>query len=77
MKTRAVRDGDFWVLNGVKRWITNASVSDYYTVMAVTDPRLRTRAYGRRFLEALPPARIVSDPGAVAEFYGDGVRATG
>ncbi|MFG2903439.1 acyl-CoA dehydrogenase family protein, partial [Kitasatospora sp. NPDC048286] len=24
MKTRAVRDGDFWVLNGVKRWITNA-----------------------------------------------------
>src|SRR4051812_49763970 len=38
MKTRAVRDGDFYVLNGVKRWITNAGVSDYYTVMAVTDP---------------------------------------
>jgi alkylation response protein AidB-like acyl-CoA dehydrogenase len=27
MKTRAVRDGDGWVLNGVKRWITNAGVS--------------------------------------------------
>ncbi|HET6908560.1 MAG TPA: acyl-CoA dehydrogenase [Mycobacteriales bacterium] len=38
MKTRAVRDGDSYVLNGVKRWITNAGVSDYYTVMAVTDP---------------------------------------
>src|SRR3954451_19567437 len=38
MKTRAVRDGDEYVLNGVKRWITNAGVSDYYTVMAVTDP---------------------------------------
>ena len=38
MKTRAVRDGDHWVLNGVKRWITNAGVSEYYTVMAVTDP---------------------------------------
>jgi alkylation response protein AidB-like acyl-CoA dehydrogenase len=38
MKTKAVRDGDFWVLNGVKRWITNAGVSDFYTVMAVTDP---------------------------------------
>ena len=38
MKTRATRDGDGWVLNGVKRWITNAGVSDYYTVMAVTDP---------------------------------------
>ena len=38
MRTRAVRDGDHWVLNGVKRWITNAGVSEYYTVMAVTDP---------------------------------------
>ena len=38
MKTRAVRDGDGWVLNGVKRWITNAGVSEYYTVFAVTDP---------------------------------------
>src|SRR3954462_12259565 len=38
MKTRAERDGDSWVLNGVKRWITNAGVSEFYTVMAVTDP---------------------------------------
>jgi alkylation response protein AidB-like acyl-CoA dehydrogenase len=43
MKTRAVRDGDFWVLNGVKRWITNAGVSDFYTVMAVTDPTKRSK----------------------------------
>ncbi|GHA50201.1 acyl-CoA dehydrogenase [Streptomyces anthocyanicus] len=43
MKTRAVRDGDFWVLNGVKRWITNAGVSEYYTVMAVTDPDKRSK----------------------------------
>ncbi len=33
-----MRDGDDWVLNGMKRWITNAGVSEYYTVMAVTDP---------------------------------------
>jgi alkylation response protein AidB-like acyl-CoA dehydrogenase len=38
MKTRAVRDGDMWVLNGQKSWITNAGISKYYTVMAVTDP---------------------------------------
>ncbi|HLS33488.1 MAG TPA: acyl-CoA dehydrogenase family protein [Brevibacterium sp.] len=38
MKTRAVRDGDGWTLNGVKTWITNAGASDLYTVMAVTDP---------------------------------------
>jgi alkylation response protein AidB-like acyl-CoA dehydrogenase len=43
MKTKAVRDGDFWVLDGVKRWITNAGVSEYYTVMAVTDPTKRSR----------------------------------
>ncbi|MFI1419395.1 acyl-CoA dehydrogenase [Streptomyces sp. NPDC020731] len=43
MKTRAVRDGDSWVLNGVKRWITNAGESEYYTVMAVTDPTKRSR----------------------------------
>ena len=43
MKTRAVRDGDHYVLNGVKRGITNAGVSEYYTVMAVTDPEKRSR----------------------------------
>ena len=43
MRSRAVRDGDGWVLNGGKRWITNAGVSRYYTVMAVTDPEARSR----------------------------------
>ncbi len=41
MRTRAVRDGDAYVLDGVKRWITNAGVSQYYTVFAVTDPDRR------------------------------------
>ncbi len=38
MKTRAVAKGDDWILNGQKSWISNAGVSSYYTVMAVTDP---------------------------------------
>ncbi|KRE43743.1 acyl-CoA dehydrogenase family protein [Knoellia sp. Soil729] len=38
MKCRAKPDGDDWILNGQKSWITNAGVSDYYTVLAVTDP---------------------------------------
>jgi len=38
MKCRAVRDGDDWVLRGQKSWITNSGVSEYYTVLAVTDP---------------------------------------
>lgn len=38
MRTRARLDGDHWVLNGTKCWITNAGESTWYTVMAVTDP---------------------------------------
>jgi alkylation response protein AidB-like acyl-CoA dehydrogenase len=38
MRTRARLEGDTWVLNGTKAWITNAGISDWYTVMAVTDP---------------------------------------
>jgi alkylation response protein AidB-like acyl-CoA dehydrogenase len=38
MTTSAVRDGDSYVLNGTKYWITNAGISDTYTVFAKTDP---------------------------------------
>src|SRR4051812_16669650 len=38
MKTRAVRDGDSYVITGTKYWITNAGVSDLYTVFAKTNP---------------------------------------
>ena len=43
LTTRAERDGDFWVLNGEKAWITNAGHSDYYLVMARTDPQAGKR----------------------------------
>ncbi len=46
MRTRAVRDGDDWVLNGTKCWITNAGVSAWYTVMAVSDPDAARPANG-------------------------------
>jgi ATP-dependent DNA helicase DinG len=45
-------------------------------VVAILDPRLRTRGYGRRFLEALPPAPLVGDLDAVASFLGARQRAT-
>jgi len=38
MRARAVRDGDDYVLTGSKYWITNAGISDVYTVFAKTDP---------------------------------------
>ncbi|MGQ0845701.1 MAG: acyl-CoA dehydrogenase family protein [Sporichthyaceae bacterium] len=43
MKTKAVPDGDDWILNGSKCWITNAGESQWYTVFAVTDQEKRTR----------------------------------
>lgn len=38
IKTRAVRDGDHWVINGSKLYITNASTADWLCLLAVTDP---------------------------------------
>jgi alkylation response protein AidB-like acyl-CoA dehydrogenase len=55
MKTRAVRDGDHWVLNGAKMWITNAGVSEYYTVMAVTDPFAGARGISAFVVEKSDP----------------------
>jgi alkylation response protein AidB-like acyl-CoA dehydrogenase len=37
LRTSAVRDGDEWVINGTKNWITNAGIADFYVVFAVTD----------------------------------------
>jgi glutaryl-CoA dehydrogenase len=41
MRTRAVRDGEDWILNGTKMWITNGSVADVGTVWACTDEGIR------------------------------------
>ncbi|MGH2979632.1 MAG: acyl-CoA dehydrogenase family protein [Solirubrobacterales bacterium] len=38
MRTRARRDGDEWVIDGTKNWITNLGIADFYLVFAVTDP---------------------------------------
>jgi alkylation response protein AidB-like acyl-CoA dehydrogenase len=41
MRTTAVQDGDEWVINGTKAWITNASIADFYVVFAMTDREAR------------------------------------
>src|ERR1700716_449501 len=38
MLTKAVEDGDDWVIDGTKNWITNLGIADFYVVFAVTDP---------------------------------------
>jgi acyl-CoA dehydrogenase len=48
LRTTAVRDGDEWVINGSKNWITNASIADFYVVFARTsseDGRPRMSAF--------------------------------
>ena len=43
LRTKAIRQGDNWILNGSKKWISNAGVSEFYTVMAQTDPSLGSK----------------------------------
>ncbi|QKW06861.1 acyl-CoA dehydrogenase family protein [Streptomyces sp. NA04227] len=82
MKTKAVRDGDTWVLNGVKRWITNAGVSDFYTVMAVTDPEKRSKGISAFVVEkgdegvsfGAPEKKLGIKGSPTREVYFDNVR---
>jgi alkylation response protein AidB-like acyl-CoA dehydrogenase len=53
MITRAVRDGDEWVINGTKNWITNLGVADFYVVFAKTNPSAgRSRGISAFVVEA-------------------------
>ncbi len=85
MKTRAVRDGDDWVLDGVKRWITNAGVSEFYTVLAVTDPAKKTRGITAFVVEksdegvsfGAPEKKLGIKGSPTREVYFDAVRLPG
>ncbi|MFF4118008.1 acyl-CoA dehydrogenase family protein [Streptomyces sp. NPDC001714] len=62
LRTRAVRDGDSWVINGTKAWITHGGIADFYTVMA------RTGAEGSHGITAfLVPGDAEGLSGAVPE----------
>ncbi len=82
MKTRAVREGDSYVLNGVKRWITNAGVSQFYTVFAVTDPDARSKGISAFVVDRNDPGLSFGAPekklgikgSPTCEVYLDGVR---
>jgi alkylation response protein AidB-like acyl-CoA dehydrogenase len=85
MTTRAVRDGDGWVLDGVKRWITNAGVSEYYTVFAVTDPTKRSKGISAFVVErsdagvsfGAPERKLGIKGSPTCEVYLDAVRIPG
>ncbi len=52
MRCRAVKDGDTYVLSGSKYWITNAGISDFYTIFAKTDPAAGHRGVSCFVVEA-------------------------
>jgi alkylation response protein AidB-like acyl-CoA dehydrogenase len=82
MSTRAVLDGDEYVLDGVKRWITHAGISDYYTVFAVTDPESGSDGISAFVIEKNDPGVSFGAPerklgikgSPTREVYFDGVR---
>ncbi|GAA2098327.1 acyl-CoA dehydrogenase [Streptomyces albiaxialis] len=81
LRTRAVRDGDDWVLHGTKAWITHAGVADFYTVMARTGeegPRGITAFLvpgDAEGLSAAPPERKMGLKGSpTGQLHLDGVR---
>ncbi len=82
MKTRAERDGDHYVLNGAKRWITNAGVSECYTVFAVTEPGAGARGISAFVVEksdsgvsfGAPEKKLGIKGSPTREVYFDNVR---
>jgi len=82
MKSRAVRDGDHFVLDGSKAFITNAGVGDVAVVMAVTDPARGSKGISafildkglRGFSAGLPYRKLGLHASNTAELVFDGVR---
>jgi acyl-CoA dehydrogenase len=63
LQTRAVRDGDSWVINGHKWYSTNGSIADFLIVMAVTDPDARPHQRASMFIvdADAPGVNVVRD----------------
>jgi alkylation response protein AidB-like acyl-CoA dehydrogenase len=58
MKSRAVRDGDFYILNGRKSWVTSGPVADYTVVFMVTNPEKKQKGISAFMVEASTPGYI-------------------
>jgi alkylation response protein AidB-like acyl-CoA dehydrogenase len=81
LRTRAVRDGDHWVITGTKAWITHGGVADFYTVMARTGeegPRGITAflvpADAEGVSAAAPEKKMGMKGSPTAQVHFDGVR---
>ncbi|MCE7736410.1 MAG: acyl-CoA dehydrogenase, partial [Candidatus Heimdallarchaeota archaeon] len=59
LKSRAIKDGDDWIINGSKMWITNGGVADYYVIFANTNPELKHRGVSAFILDKDDPGFTV------------------
>jgi alkylation response protein AidB-like acyl-CoA dehydrogenase len=74
LKTKAERKGDNWVINGSKKWISNAGVSDFYTVVAQTDPALGSKGITAFVIEKSDPGVSFGAPEKKMGFRGSPTR---
>ncbi len=58
MRSRAVRDGDFYVLNGRKSWVTSGPVADYLVVFMMTDPAKKAKGITAFLVDAKTPGYV-------------------
>jgi alkylation response protein AidB-like acyl-CoA dehydrogenase len=58
MKSRAVRDGDFYVLNGRKSWVTSGPVADFVVVFMMTDPSKKQKGVSAFLVESNTPGFV-------------------
>jgi alkylation response protein AidB-like acyl-CoA dehydrogenase len=74
LKTKAERKGDNWIINGSKKWISNAGVSDFYTVVAQTDPALGSKGITAFVIEKSDPGVSFGAPEKKMGFRGSPTR---
>jgi len=58
MKSRATKDGDHYILNGRKSWVTSGPVAEYYVVFMMTDPQKKQKGVSAFLVEANTPGLI-------------------
>ena len=74
MRTKAVQSGDKWILNGSKKWISNAGFSDFYTVLATSDAALGAKGITAFVVEKSDPGVSFGAPEKKMGFRGSPTR---
>ena len=58
MKSRAMRDGDFYILNGRKSWVTSGPVANYFVVFMMTDPEKKQKGVSAFLVDGNTPGLV-------------------